>query len=148
MIYKDKPCPHCGRFTNRGVSIDALIIKNNKILLIKRGVEPFKGYWGTPGGYVGWDETAEQATIREAEEETGLKVNNVRFVKFSSAPNRHPQQTMNVVFLADIAGGNLKSGDDARGFKWFDLDDLPENLAFDHKENIEAALKLLKSNKN
>ena len=55
----DEQCPNCGRYANRGVSIDAVIIKDNHILLIQRGVEPNKGYWGTPGGYVGWDESTE-----------------------------------------------------------------------------------------
>ena len=52
-LTNSQPCPTCGRYANRGVSVDAVIIRNNQVLLIQRGVEPDKGFWGTPGGYVG-----------------------------------------------------------------------------------------------
>ncbi|MBI2028997.1 NUDIX hydrolase [Candidatus Gottesmanbacteria bacterium] len=58
-LSNDQHCPVCGRYANRGVSIDAIVIRDHKVLLIQRGVEPNKGFWGTPGGYVGWDESAE-----------------------------------------------------------------------------------------
>ena len=78
-IFKDEPCPECGNFTNRGVTIDAVIIKDQSILLIKRGAEPFKSYWATPGGYVGWDETIEEVVKREVKEETNLDVLKCKF---------------------------------------------------------------------
>lgn len=142
MIYKDEPCPHCGRFTNRGVSIDAVIIKDGKVLLIQRGVEPNKGFWGTPGGYVGWDESAEEAVIREVKEETALSVSNPQFVGIFSDPNRHPQQTINLVYLVQDIQGELKKGDDATDAKWIELENLPNEMALDHKHNIELAQKL------
>jgi 8-oxo-dGTP diphosphatase len=143
--YKDRPCPHCGNFTNRGVSVDAVIIKNGKILLIKRGVEPFKDYWGTPGGYVSWDENAEDTVKREVKEETGLSVLSMNFIKVATSPDRHPKQVINLVYLVD-AEGKLSAGDDAVQCKWFDLNNLPEKLAFDHRENIERAVEYVESN--
>ncbi len=143
MIYKNEPCPHCGRYTNRGVSIDAVIIKDNKVLLIQRGVEPNKGFWGTPGGYVGWDESAEKAAIREVREETNFKATNPKLVGIFSDPNRHPQQVINIVFLFQNIEGELQKGDDATDAKWFDLDTLPKEMALDHKSNIELAKKLV-----
>lgn len=86
QLSKNEPCPHCGRFANRGVSIDAVILKNEEVLLIKRGVEPNKGFWGTPGGYVEWDESAEDAATREVKEETGLNVQNLKLVGVKSSP--------------------------------------------------------------
>ena len=86
-IYKNKPCPECGNFTNRGISIDAVIIKRKKVLLIKRGAEPFKDYWGTPGGYVTWDETVEDTVRREVKEETNLDVAGMKFVVIYSCQN-------------------------------------------------------------
>lgn len=62
-LNNNEPCPVCGRYANRGVSIDAVILKYNKVLLIQRGVEPNKGLWGTPGGYVGWDESSEYTVV-------------------------------------------------------------------------------------
>lgn len=136
----DKPCPHCGRYANRGVSIDALIIKDNKILLIKRGSEPFKGYWGVPGGYVDWDESAEEAVKREVAEELDLTVETTQFVGIYTDPNRHPKQTIDIAYAVTVSG-EPKIGDDATAYQWADLDNLPE-LAFDHKKIVEDYLKI------
>lgn len=141
LMYIDKKCPKCGCFTNRGISVDGVIIKGNKILLIKRGSEPFKGYWGTPGGYVGWNETVEEAIIREVKEETGLDAISVKLVSYSSEPKRHPKQVINFVYLVEI-NGKVRVSDDAVDAKWFDLDHLPKDLAFDHFENIKKATSL------
>lgn len=62
-LVNNEPCSQCGRWANRGVSVDAVIIKDGSILLIQRGVEPNKGSWGTPGGYVDWDESVEDANV-------------------------------------------------------------------------------------
>jgi len=97
------------------VTIDALIIKDNKILLIKRGADPFKGFWGTPGGYVEWDETVEDAVKREVKEELGLDTTSLKFVGLYSAPERHPKQCINVAYTVTVEG-EPKSGDDAK--KW------------------------------
>jgi ADP-ribose pyrophosphatase YjhB (NUDIX family) len=140
---RNQRCPECGRFDNRGVSIDAVIIHNGKVLLIKRGVEPNKGYWGTPGGYVEWDESAEETVKREVKEEINLDVTNVQLVTVSSSPKRHPNQVINIVYLVSVKDGELKHGDDALDAKWFSLDLLPDPMALDHKQNITDAKRLL-----
>lgn len=142
-LNNSEPCSVCGRYANRGVSIDAVIVKNGQILLIQRGVEPNKGFWGTPGGYVGWDESAEETVIREVKEETGLDVKKVKLIQVNSDPKRHPKQVINLVYLVEVNDGDIKYGDDALGAKWFLLDNLPEKLALDHRQNIEEAIKLL-----
>ncbi len=139
---KNQPCPYCGRWANRGVSMDAVIIKDNKILLIQRGVEPNKGFWGTPGGYVDWDESVEDVVRREVKEETNLDVTNMKLVGVYSDPSRHPKQVINLVHLVDVADGELQHGDDTADAKWFDLNNLPEQMALDHKKNISDAQKL------
>ena len=138
---RNDPCATCGRFDNRGVSIDAVIIRDSKILLIKRGVEPFKGFWATPGGYVSWDESTEEAVAREVYEETGLSVTGTKLVCVRSQPSRHPKQTINIVYLAEVSDGEAAPSDDATEVKWFALDSIPENLAFDHAQNITDAIK-------
>src|SRR3989344_4797560 len=140
-LRNNEQCPHCGRFANRGVSIDAVIINGNEVLLIKRGVEPNKGYWGTPGGYVNWDESLEETVKREVKEETNLDVTSLVLVGVYSSPSRHPKQVINVVYLIEVADGKVKHGDDAMDAKWFDLDNLPTEMALDHKQNIEDAIK-------
>jgi 8-oxo-dGTP diphosphatase len=138
LPYADKPCPHCGRYSNRGVSVDAVIIRGDQILLIQRGTEPDKGRWGTPGGFINWDETAEDALKREVLEETGLHVIKTRMVGVYSSPSRHPQQVINILYLTEVDDtGKLKHGDDAMDAKWFPLDALPDVMAFNHREQIE-----------
>lgn len=139
-IYKNEPCPECGNFTNRGLTIDAVIVKDGAILLIRRRVEPFKGYWATPGGYVGWDETVDEVVKREVKEETNLDVNEIHFVGVYSLPDRHPNQAINLLYLVKVKEGEPIKGDDAEEVKWFSLDSLPPDLAFDHSQNIKDAL--------
>ncbi|MDP1722903.1 MAG: NUDIX hydrolase [Candidatus Gottesmanbacteria bacterium] len=145
-IPNDTQCPHCGRYANRGISIDAVIIRDNQILLIQRGAEPFRDYWGTPGGYVGWDETTEETVIREVKEETGLNVISTKLVGVYSAPTRHPKQVINIVYLVNVKDGVVKHGDDALDARWFPVDKLPEQMALDHKQNIQDAKKFLTAN--
>lgn len=144
QLPKDQPCSHCGRYANRGVSIDAVIIKDDKVLLVQRGVEPNKGFWGVPGGYVGWDESSEGTVKREVKEETNLEVTDVKLVGVYSSPTRHPKQVINIVYLVSVKDGNLKHGDDALDTKWFFLSELPDPMALDHRQNIQDAMKLLK----
>ena len=146
-LKRNEQCPDCGRFANRGVSIDAVIIKDGKVLLVQRGTVPDKGLWATPGGYVEWDESAEEAVIREVKEETGLDIKETKLVGVYSSPLRHPNQVINIVFLTTVNDGEIKNGDDAEDNKWFPLASLPKKMAFDHKQNIQDAIKLLNINK-
>lgn len=133
-------CLNCGRWSNRGISIDAIIIKHKKILLIRRGVEPDKGKWGIPGGYVDWDESVDDAVKREVKEELGLNVKSMKFIKQYSNPKRHPKQTIDSAYVVEVFG-ELSIGDDVQEHKWFSLEDIPDNLAFDHNLIINDYLK-------
>ncbi|MBD3389792.1 NUDIX domain-containing protein [Candidatus Micrarchaeota archaeon] len=119
----------------RPATVDALIIENGKILLIKRGREPDKGKWALPGGFVDRGETAEEACVREVEEETGLEVEVEEIVGVFSEPERDPRRTISIAYLCRKRGGVAMGGDDAGEAGWFLLDELPE-LAFDHGEII------------
>lgn len=122
----------------RPTTTDALIIKEGKIVLIKRGTEPFKDKWALPGGFVDSGETAEAACVREAKEETGLIVEVEKLVGVFSEPARDPERgTIAVAYLCREIGGKLSGGDDAAEARWFSLGKLPE-LAFDHKKIIET----------
>jgi mutator protein MutT len=131
-------CPECGHYNNRGTTVDAVIISDNRILLIKRGRDPFKNYWALPGGYIDWNETAEEAVAREVKEEVGLTVLSTQLIGVYSSPDRHPQQAINIAFSVTVSG-EAKAGDDAREFKWIPIDELPEELAFDHKKIIHES---------
>jgi 8-oxo-dGTP diphosphatase len=123
------------------LTVDGVVIKDKKILLIKRKKQPFKGKWALPGGFVEYGEKIEDAAVREVLEETGLKTKISHLVGVYSDPDRDPRgHTITVVYLLEICNGNLKSGDDVSDVKFFDLNHLPE-LSFDHKDIIKDILR-------
>lgn len=100
------------------------------VVLIERKNPP-RG-WALPGGFVDYGESMEQAAVREAAEETGLRVELVALLGVYSDPRRDPRQhNLSAVFAAR-AGGEPQAGDDAAGVGVFALDKLPEALCFDH----------------
>lgn len=135
-VVKDlQQCPVCKRYNNRGASVDAVIMRNNKILLIKRKNEPQKGMWALPGGYIEWNENAEQALRHEILEETGLTLKKSHFINYYTDPGRSPKQVINFGFYA-VTEGEPKAGDDAEELAFFDLAELPK-LAFDHNKIVQ-----------
>ena len=126
----------------RPAAVDAVIVRDGKILLIKRRKEPYFGKWAVPGGFIEWNETAEEAVVRETREETGVLVRPTRITGVYSSPKRDPRQTVATAFLCEYVSGEPKGGDDAEEAKWWPLSKLPE-LAFDHKKIISDALRLV-----
>lgn len=127
----------------RSFAVDGLIIKNNQALLIKRGGIPFTGFWAIPGGHLDFDETAEEGAIREIKEETNLTVTSVKLFGIYSNPKRDPRQIVSAIYLVKTKG-TPKAGDDAAKFKWFLLNKLPKNLAFDHRKILSDYINSLK----
>lgn len=121
------------------VTTDAILISSkNTVLLIERGREPFKGKWALPGGFIDMDEPLETACRRELEEETRLKVAELKQFKAYGAVDRDPRhRTISVVFYAFLENEpQPEAGDDAAKATWFAIDRLPE-LAFDHRLILE-----------
>jgi len=102
------------------------------IILIKRKNPP--DGWALPGGFVDYGETLENAAAREAGEETGLDIKLIRQFHSYSDPVRDPRQhTISTVFIAE-AMGKAEAGDDASEIGIFKKDNLPDKIAFDHRE--------------
>ncbi|WP_045220713.1 NUDIX domain-containing protein [Desulfonatronum thioautotrophicum] len=132
-----KPCPHCSGpltvYTNPVPTVDILItIPGQGIVLIERRNPP--PGWAIPGGFIDYGESAEQAAIREALEETGLDVELTGLFGVYSDPQRDPRQhTISTIFTALARNPEqLRAGDDAGAVRVFPLTALPEQLAFDH----------------
>ena len=97
-------------------AVDFLIPKddNSKILLVRRKNDPFKGMLSVPGGFINEGETAEDAMIREAKEETSLVVEPIAILGVYSDPQIDPRMhTISVTFITRIVQGNEDAGDDA-----------------------------------
>jgi 8-oxo-dGTP diphosphatase len=134
------------KFKSPKLTIDGAILKDGKILLIKRKNEPFKGKWALPGGFVKYGERVEDAVIREVKEETSLITKIKDVVGIYSDPNRDPRgHTVTIVFLLDITSGKLKAEDDADDVKFFNLNKLPD-LSFDHDIIIKDIIRRMKNN--
>lgn len=116
-------------------TVDIIIRYKNGIILIKRKNPP-EG-WALPGGFVDYGETLEHAAIREAKEETGLDVKLIRQFHTYSTPDRDPRfHTISTVFIA-TAKGKAKAGDDAKDIGIFKKEELPDNIAFDHRKILD-----------
>lgn len=132
-------CPNCGwvveTYRNPFPTADVLMVRDGKVLLIERKNPP-EG-WALPGGFIDYGESAEQAATRELEEETGLRCTHLTLFGVYSAPGRDPRfHTLTVVYLG-VAEGELRAGDDAADAKWFDLRELPDKIAFDHRQILQ-----------
>ncbi len=134
-------CPHCRRaieketktFRNPIPTVDIIIEIGEKIVLIERKNPPHG--WALPGGFVDYGESYEDAAQREAKEETGLTVTNLKQFHTYSDPGRDARfHTASTVFIGQAAGVPL-AGDDAGKAELFDEENLPD-LAFDHARII------------
>jgi 8-oxo-dGTP diphosphatase len=116
------------------VTADIIIRYQGGIVLIERKNTP--AGWALPGGFVEIGESVEGAAVREAREETSLDVALVEQFYTYSKPGRDPRfQTVTVVFIG-VGAGTLKGRDDARRAEVFGPNNLPEQIAFDHREII------------
>jgi ADP-ribose pyrophosphatase YjhB (NUDIX family) len=132
-------CPQCGNsvatYRNPLPTTDILIQIGDGIVLIKRRNPPHG--WAIPGGFIDYGESAEHAAIREAEEETSIKVTGLKLFNVYSEPDRDPRHhTLSVVFTA-CGEGIPKARDDAAEVGVFTRDNLPSPLAFDHARILE-----------
>ena len=115
-----------------------------QVLLIERGIEPYKGRWAFPGGFLKMDETAEEGALRELKEETGLESAYIEQLHTFSNPNRDPRErVITIAYYALVKIQEVKGGDDAASARWFPLDEIPP-LAFDHDYILRMATQRLR----
>lgn len=140
--------PYTYQYPHPAVTADCVIFGFDgvtiRVLLIQRGLEPYKGKWALPGGFMNMDETAEQCAARELEEETGLKNTTVeQFYTFSEVGRDPRERVITVAHFALVRLAEVRGGDDAEVARWFGLDEIP-SLAFDHDRILRMALNRLK----
>jgi len=129
------------------VGVGAVIVQDNRVLLIRRGQAPLLGEWSLPGGVLECGETLQEATIREAREETGLIVETSELLGvyervIRSEDGRVRYHYVLIDFLCRAVAGNLKAGSDAADVHWFAREELDGlNLPHDTRDVIEKGLK-------
>lgn len=135
----------------RHVTVDAVVVSGDKILLVKRDEKLLEGgKWAMPGGFLDRDETTKQAIEREIMEETGYAVDKVSLLTIRDNPDRPKEDRQNVAFIFCCEAGERtgKPDDESSRQEWFSLDRLPndEEMAFDHYESIKLYIKYRKEN--
>ncbi len=138
LLRPDAPraCVACGatHYHNSKPAAGALILRDDRVLLVERAVEPFKGYWDVPGGFLELGEHPADGARREALEETGLivELEDPPFAIMMDHYGDSGDFTLNVYYVARVVGGEARPSDDAAALDWFPLTALPERIAFDH----------------
>jgi 8-oxo-dGTP diphosphatase len=125
----------------------SLVADRLSVLLIRRGLHPFKGVWALPGGFLRPDETVPQCARRELKEETGLIDVKLTLLGIYSQIDRDPRGwVVSTAFYGTLRAADVqpKADTDAAEVAWFSIDELP-NLAFDHQTIFEDALRELRA---
>jgi ADP-ribose pyrophosphatase YjhB (NUDIX family) len=128
-------CPSCGfvHFRAPKVGVSVLAEMGERVLLVRRAIEPGQGKWSLPSGFVEWDESPELAVIRECAEETGLIISGVALEEVRHYTDDFRGPGINLTYRGQAAGGLLRPGDDAAEVQLFAPDELPPAaaIAFD-----------------
>ena len=142
---------HAYKFPRPALTVDCVVFGYGEgelqVLLIRRGIAPFKGEWALPGGFVRMDEGLENAARRELEEETGLKgVFLEQLFTFGDVARDPRGRVVSVAYFALVRPevNPALGGTDAAEAGWFPVDEMP-GLAFDHAEIFTAALQRLQA---
>ncbi|MEM2232783.1 MAG: NUDIX hydrolase [Nitrososphaerota archaeon] len=110
-------------------AVGLFVVKDGRVLLVRRGNEPGRGKWSLPGGRVRFGERSEDAAVREMREETGLEVRLRKVVDVVDVFWRGPEGELLehfviVDFEAEVVGGELRASDDAIDARWFSPEEL------------------------
>lgn len=136
---------HSYEFARPALTVDIVVFaldeEDLQVMLIERDLKPFEGQWALPGGFVRVDETLEEASLRELEEETGLRDIYLEQLYTFGDIRRDPRErvvTVAYYALVNLEGHDVHASTDARNAAWFSVNDLPK-LAFDHEEILNVA---------
>jgi 8-oxo-dGTP diphosphatase len=127
----------CACSAAAGVVLNA----RGEVLLVRRAIEPFRGYWALPAGYQEIDEEPSETVVREVLEESGvaIRVHGLLDLLFVSDDPRRPANV--AVFLCQAVGGALRPGEEESDVRWFPLDGLPDDIGFDNYPRILGRLR-------
>jgi len=133
-------CKNCNFifYINPIPAVAVILMKNQQIVLVRRKYQPRKGKWSLPAGFMEYGETTEQTAIREAKEETNLKIRVKELFGVFPGFDDPRIHVVVIVYWGEIVNGQLKPGDDAAEVRFFPLTKLPEDIAFTaHRKILE-----------
>jgi 8-oxo-dGTP diphosphatase len=131
-------CPECDRifFRNPKVVVAALIEDGGRVLLVLRDIEPGRGLWGLPGGYVDWDEHPDAAVIRECLEETGAVIEPVMLLPVQQVITGDDGIVI-LPYRARLVGGDLQARDEVQEIGWFAPETMPPLAFASHRKILQ-----------
>ena len=141
--------PYQYKYEHMAVTTDCVIFtfedRELKVLLVRRGADPYKDFWAFPGGFLKMDETAEEGALRELFEETSLNPSSpiVQLGVFSDVGRDPRERVITIAWYALVKPSEVFGGDDADEAAWFSVDNLPP-LAFDHDKIFKEAMERLR----
>jgi ADP-ribose pyrophosphatase YjhB (NUDIX family) len=138
-----KLCPKCGfvDFHNPAPAAGAIVVKDGKLLLVKRAAEPYKDAWCIPAGFMEWDESPSHCARRELMEETGLDISVEEIFNVYSGSDDPRINAVLILYFCSVTGGTAKAGDDASDLRYFGANEIPSNIAFQAHRQAIADLK-------
>jgi ADP-ribose pyrophosphatase YjhB (NUDIX family) len=126
-------CAACGfvHFRDPKVAAAVLLCDQDRVLLVQRAVDPRRGFWALPAGFVEVDELPHEAAAREALEETGLHVVVGDLLRIRRMTNPDKPGLL-LTYQGEVIGGDLQANDDVSAARWFSAGEIPWNeLAFE-----------------
>ena len=137
-------CSRCGKiYYENPTPVVAVIARDNegKILLIKRNIEPRRGEWALPSGFMELEESPIEASLRELAEETGLKGRSKKLIGVYPNNSEIHGYLVTIIYEVEILGGKLCAGDDAEEAEFFAVNQIPPLAFQSHREALGEVLK-------
>jgi ADP-ribose pyrophosphatase YjhB (NUDIX family) len=126
------------QFIDPKVSSAVMALRDGQVLLVRRAMDPARGSWCFPGGFMEIGETPQQTAIRECQEETGYEVAVAGLIDVFYYEDYRGSGVL-VMYQGEVVGGHPQPGEDAQEIGFYGPDELPDNIVFDSNLTTLAA---------
>lgn len=133
-------CPKCHFifWNNPKPVVSILLHKDKKILMVQRAEKPLKNYWCLPGGYIDYEETPQEAVIRETKEEVGIKLSEVGRLLGAYRIDSDPRGVnIDIIYEKEIKTKDISLSEEHGKYRFFSANKLPDKIAYKHREAIK-----------